>query len=269
MQVLNALRIATLTTAMMVVSGCNSLLPQLTDNTTTWTDRELYAEAQNALSAGDWSECSKHFKFLEERDLFGEFTQQAQINIAYCQWRDHKKTAARQAVNRFIELYPDHPNIAYAYYLTGLIEFNSNPDILNYFMGQNIVERDSKALHDSYNAFRVLIEKYPSSKYTLDAVQRMHCIVNILALNEVNKANYYYQRGAYIAAINRAQIVLKKYQNTTATEHALHIMILAYRALQQQKLADDSQRVLESTFPDSAYITNRIETLHKSIKPQH
>ncbi|UDG83097.1 outer membrane protein assembly factor BamD [Candidatus Vallotia lariciata] len=262
MRVLNILRIAAITITTVIVTGCYSF-PEKIDEMAGWTNQELYLEARNAFTSSDWSRCSKYFKLLEERDPFGSFAQQAQINIPYCQWKDNEKEAAKQSADRFIQLYPDHPDIAYVYYLKGLIGFNNDQSLLDYFIAQNIVEYDPEMLHNAYDSFRIIVEKYPRSKYALDATQRMRYIANVLAEHEVNTADYYYRRGAYVAAINRAQIVLKKYKNTTATEDALHIMVLAYRKLQQKQLADDAQRVLILTFPDSVYVTGRTHTLSK------
>ncbi|MCG1018268.1 MULTISPECIES: outer membrane protein assembly factor BamD [Burkholderiaceae] len=266
MRVLNTLRIAAVTIAAAIVAGCHGL-PEKTDETAAWTNQKLYSEAQDAFTAGDWSKCSKYFELLQGRDPFGHFAQQAQINVAYCQWKDNETAAAEQAVDRFIQLHPDHPDIAYAYYLKGLISFNDDLGLFGRFAGQDMSERDPKALRDSYDAFRVVVEKYPSSKYAPDAAQRMRYIVNALASHEVHTADYYYRRGAYVAAINRAQMVLKEYKNAPATEDALHVMILSYRALNQPQLADDTQRVLTSTFPDSPYVTGHARTLRKGEKP--
>ncbi|WP_338862949.1 outer membrane protein assembly factor BamD [Mycetohabitans rhizoxinica] len=266
MRVLNTLRIAAVAIAAAIVAGCHGL-PEKTDETAAWTNQKLYSEAQDAFTAGDWGKCSKYFELLQGRDPFGHFAQQAQINVAYCQWKDNETAAAEQAVDRFIQLHPDHPDIAYAYYLKGLISFNDDLGLFGRFAGQDMSERDPKALRNSYDAFRVVVEKYPSSKYAPDAAQRMRYIVNALASHEVHTADYYYRRGAYVAAINRAQLVLKEYKNAPATEDALHVMILSYRALNQPQLADDTQRVLTSTFPDSPYVTGHARALRKGEKP--
>jgi len=85
----------------------------------------------------------------------------------------------------------------------------------------------------------------------------MRYIVNALASHEVHAADYYYRRGAYVAAINRAQLAIKDYKGAPAIEDALHIMVLSYQKLNQPQLAEDTKRVLAGTFPDSPYITGR------------
>jgi outer membrane protein assembly factor BamD len=240
--------------AVALVAACHGL-PEKTDETATWTNNKLYNEANDALTGGDFGKCAKYFEALEGRDPFGHFAQQAQINVAYCNWKDGETAAADQAIDRFIQLHPDHPDIAYAYYLKGMIHFNDDLGLFGRFSGQDMSERDPKSLRESYDAFKVVVDKYPQSKFAPDAAQRMRYIVNALASHEVHAADYYYRRGAYVAAINRAQLAIKEYKNAPAIEDALHIMILSYQKLDQPQLADDTRRVLAGTFPDSPYIT--------------
>jgi outer membrane protein assembly factor BamD len=243
----------------LVVTGCHGL-PQKTDETAVWSNQKLYSEAQDALSGGDWGKCAKYFESLQGRDPFGHFAQQAQINVAYCNWKDGETDAANQAIDRFIKLHPDHPDIAYAYYLKGMIHFNDDLGLFGRFSGQDMSERDPKALRESYDAFKVVVDKYPDSKYAPDAAARMRYIVNALASYEVHAADYYYRRGAYVASINRAQLAIKEYKNAPAIEDALHLMILSYTKLNEPQLANDTRRVLAATFPDSPYVTGHPRT---------
>lgn len=240
--------------AALLVAGCHGL-PQKTDETAAWPNQKLYSEAQDALSGGDWGKCAKYFEALQGRDPFGHFAQQAEINDAYCNWKDGETAAADEAIDRFIRLHPDHPDIPYAYYLKGMIHFNDDLGLFGRFSGQDMSERDPKSLRESYDAFKIVVDKYPDSKYAPDAAARMRYIVNALASYEVHAADYYYRRGAYVAAINRAQLAVKEYKNAPSIEDALHIMMLSYTKLNETKLADDTRRVLAGTFPDSPYIT--------------
>ncbi|APA84936.1 outer membrane protein assembly factor BamD [Paraburkholderia sprentiae WSM5005] len=242
--------------AVVAIAACHGL-PEKTDETATWPNNKLYTEANDALTGGDFGKCAKYFEMLEGRDPFGHFAQQAQINVAYCNWKDNENAAADQAIDRFIQLHPDHPDIAYAYYLKGMIHFNDDLGLFGRFSGQDMSERDPKSLRESYDAFKVVVDRFPNSKYAPDAAQRMRYIVNALASHEVHTADYYYRRGAYVAAINRAQLALREYKNAPAIEDALHIMILSYEKLNNQQLADDTRRVLAGTFPDSPYVTGR------------
>lgn len=256
MRALNTLRIVALTTAAAILAGCGGL-PEKTDETATWHTDKLYSEAKDALDNGDWGKCAKYYETLEGRDPFGRFAQQAQLNVAYCDYRDNDTDAANQAVDRFIKLHPDHPNVDYAYYMKGLINFNDDLGLFGRFSGQDLADRDPKALHDSYDAFKQVVDRFPQSRYAQDSAQRMRYIVNALATHEVHAAQYYYKRGAYVAAVNRAQTALQNYQGAPATEDALQVIVQSYRALGETRLADDTQRVLAATFPNSFYVTGR------------
>lgn len=251
-----ALGLAATVSFVALVAGCHGL-PEKTDETATWNNGKLYSEAEDSLTGGDWGKCAKYFESLEGRDPFGHFAQQAQINVAYCNWKDGETASADAAIDRFMKLHPDHPDIPYAFYLKGMIHFNDDLGLFGRFSGQDMSERDPKSLRESYDAFKVVVDSYPQSKYAPDAAQRMRYIVNALASHEVHAADYYYRRGAYVAAINRAELAIQTYRNAPATEDALHIMMMSYQQLDQPQLANDTKRILAATFPDSPYITGK------------
>ncbi|AQV93693.1 outer membrane protein assembly factor BamD [Cupriavidus necator] len=236
-----------------MLSACGLLADQ-PDETAGWSANKLYSEAKDALDGGDFTRAVKLYEKLEGRYPFGRYAQQAQIDTAYANYKDGETAAALAAVDRFIQLHPNHPNIDYAYYLKGLINFNDNLGWLGRFSGQDLSERDPKAARAAYDAFHTLITRYPESKYTPDATLRMQYIVNALAQHEVHAARYYYRRGAYLAALNRAQQSLKDYDGAPANEEALYIMIRSYDAMGMKDLRDDTARVMEKNFPNSDFI---------------
>jgi len=120
---------------------------------------------------------------------------------------------------------------------------------------QDLSERDQKASKESFESFRELVTRFPSSRYAPDASLRMTYIVNSLAQYEVHVARYYFARGAYVAAINRAQIALTDYQGVPALEEALFIIVKSYDALGMTQLRDDAKRVLEKSYPQTEYLS--------------
>ena len=72
-----------------------------------------------------------------------------------------------------------------------------------------------------------------------------------MAAHEVHVARYYLRRGAYVAAANRAQIVVQQYQQAPAVHDALAIMVAAYDGLKMPLLRDDAKRVLEQNYPEN------------------
>lgn len=237
-----------------VALGACSLLPEQIDETKGWSATKLYAEAKSELSSGNYEKAIKLYEKLEARYPYGRFAQQAQIEIAYAYYKDNEVVSAIAAVDRFIKLHPSHPSLDYMYYLRGLANFNGDLGLLGFVSNQDMTERDPKAARESFISFKELVTRFPKSKYTPDAIARMKYLVNALASHEVHVARYYLKRGAYVAAVNRAQSALKTYPQAPANEEGLLIMVKAYDALGMQDLRNDAERVMIKNFPNSKYL---------------
>ncbi len=238
---------------LLAFSAACGLLPDQVDETAGWSANKLYAEAKTAMGEGAYDKAIKFFEKLEARYPYGRFAQQSQLEVAYAYYKQEEKASAIAACDRFIRLHPNHPNVDYAYYLKGLVDFNEDLGMLGHLSMQDLTERDPKAAAESFEAFRILVDKFPESKYAKDATLRMAYLVNALASHEVHVAHYYMRRGAYVAAANRAQTTLKTYPDAPANEEALFIMVKAYDALGMNDLRDDAERVMKKNFPNSAY----------------
>lgn len=238
--------------ALTMFAGCG-LLPEQVDETAGWSANKLYAEAKNAMGEGAYDKAVKYFEKLEARYPYGRYAQQSQLEVAYAYYKQEEKASAIAACDRFIRLHPNHPNVDYAYYLKGLVNFNEDLGLLGHVSLQDLTERDPKAAAESFEAFKALVNKFPDSKYAQDATQRMAYLVNALASHEVHVAEYYMRRGAYVAAANRAQAALKTYPAAPANEEALFILVKAYDALNMADLRDDAERVMKKNFPNSEY----------------
>jgi len=250
-----------LAAAVFAMAGCGSA-PQ--DESATWSPEKLYAEAKDETAAGAYDKAARLLERLEGRAAGTPLAQQAQIERAYVLWRGGEKAQALSVLERFIKLNPSSPGIDYALYLQGLVNFNDNLGILGRLASQDLSERDQQAARDSYQSFKQLVDQFPRSIYAEDAQVRMNYIVNSLANYEVHVARYYYRRGAYVAAANRAQQAVQEFQYSPAAEEALAIMARSYDRLGLTELRDDARRVLEKNFPNSRYVA---ETLAPADKP--
>ncbi|MDR2000610.1 MAG: outer membrane protein assembly factor BamD [Zoogloeaceae bacterium] len=240
------------------LSGCG-LLPDEIDETVSWPAGKLYSEAKVAMSDGAYEKAVKYYEKLESRFPYGRYAQQAQLEIAYAYYRQSEPASAIAACDRFIRLHPNHPSVDYALYLKGLVNFNEDLGFLGAFASQDLAERDPKAAKEAFETFKELVARFPDGKYAEDARLRMSYLVNTLANHEVLVARYYIRRGAYVAAINRAQACLKTYPESPAIEPALAAMIEAYNKLGITELRDDTVRILKLNFPDSPYLTEGYE----------
>ena len=238
--------------AAILISGCSSL-NNTQDETAGWSAAKLYAEAKDAQSDGTYDKAAKYLEKLESRFPYGRYALQAQLELGYVYWKGNEPGSALAACDRFIKLHPNHPAVDYVYYLKGLINFNEDLGLLGYISSQDPTERDPKAARESFDSFKELVTRFPNSKYAPDARLRLNYLVNAMASQEVNVANYYYKRGAYIAALNRAQFAIKTYPQTPAVEEAMFVVLSAYDKLEMNELRDDAERIMRKNYPESRY----------------
>ena len=240
--------------AALVAGGCSIFSSSPDDETIGWSAQRLYGEAKDAQAGKDWPKAVKYLEKLEARYPYGRFAQQAQLEIAYCFWKDDERASAIGAVDRFIKLYPNHPSIDYAWYLKGMINFGLQQNALAQIATPDVTDRDPKASREAFDAFKEVVTRYPESKYAEDAEARMYFLVNALASHEVHVARYYMKRGAYLAAANRAQYAIRFYPNAPALEEAVFVLVKAYDALGMDELRDGADRVMRANFPNSRYL---------------
>lgn len=235
----------------LCLAACSST-PKLPDDNA--TAAQLYAEAKEALDANNLEDGIKKMETLESRYPYGSYAQQAEMDIAYANYRLPDMPSAIAACDRFIKQYPNHPNVDYAYYLKGLANFNSDATGLLEFAGQDLSERDQHSAHEAFNTFRELVTRFPESRYVPDAREKMKLLVEAMAKHEILVARYYMTRRAPLAAVNRAKTVLSDFSNTTWVEEALAIMMNGYDELGLPALRDDARRVLEKSYPTSRFL---------------
>jgi outer membrane protein assembly factor BamD len=225
------------------------------DKTATMSPNKIYADAKEEMDAGAYDKAVPLFEKLEGRAAGTPLAQQAQLEKAYAQYKANDQAQALATLDRFLKLHPASPAVDYALYLKGVVNFNDNLGIFGTLARQSLSERDQKAAKESFESFKELATRFPDSRYTPDARVRMTYIVNSLAEYEVHVARYYYSRGAYVAAINRAQAALNDYRDVPALEEALWILMRSYDSLGMAQLRDDAKRVMEKSYPRSEYLS--------------
>ena len=234
-----------------LLAACSS---KPVDKTAGWSPNRIHAEAKDELNSGAYDKAIPLYESLEGRAAGTPLAQQAQLDKAYAQFRDGQKPEALATLDRFMRLHPASPAIDYALYMKGVINFNDELGLFSFLSRQDLSERDQKAAKEAFESFNELVTRFPDSRYTPDARARMRYIVNALAQYEVHVARYYFQRGAYVAAIGRAQAAVADYQGVPALEEALYILIRSYDALGMTQLRDDARRVMDASYPQSAYL---------------
>jgi outer membrane protein assembly factor BamD len=236
--------------AAVALTACNTTP---VDPTKDWSPNKIQSEARDERDSGNFEKAIELYEKLEGRAAGTPLAQQAQLEKAFAQYKAGEQAQALATIERFLRLHPASPALDYALYLKGLVTFNENLGLFGSMLQLDLAERDQKAAKESFEAMREVVTRFPESRYAPDARARMTHIVNSLAQYEVHVARYYLGRGAYLAAVNRAQAALSDYPNAPAREEALAILVRSYDALGMTQLRDDAQRVLKTNFPQSSF----------------
>ncbi|WP_317933009.1 outer membrane protein assembly factor BamD [Halioxenophilus sp. WMMB6] len=214
------------------------------------TEKMLYDAAERQLKSSQWEAGISTLQLLEENFPFGSYAEQAQLELIYAYYKNFETEAAIASADRFIRLHPQHRQVDYAYYMKGLATFTEGRGAFEKFLPTDRTSRDPGMARESFGHFAQLLARFPNSAYAPDARKRMIYLRNLLARYEIHVANYYFKRGAYIAAADRGRYVVENFQKTPAVPDGLAVMVQAYKLLGMDDLSDASLAVLSSNFPN-------------------
>lgn len=231
------------------LAGCSVLDDEEYNEARDWTVERLYEEAKKAMETGYYSKAVQYYEFLETRYPFGVLGRQSLLDLAYVYYKTNKYEEAVSACDRFIRLYPQNEAIDYAYYLRGLVNFERGKGLADQFLAIDDSQRDPGSALQAFKDFKDLGERFPDSVYLEDAQKRMVYLRNLLALYEINVANYYMRRGAFVAATNRARYIIENYSRSESVPDALVIMAKCYKILEMNDLYEDAMRILTMNYP--------------------
>jgi len=220
------------------------------DEKANWSAADFYNKAHASLEDESYLTAIELYELLETRYPFGQYAEQAQIELAYAYYKSDEPDSALATAGRFIRIHPRHQNIDYVYYLTGLINFHRDLGFLERYLPSDRTQRDPGAALESLADFETLLRRFPNSKYAADSRQRIIALKSNLAYYELNVAAYYAKRGAYVAAINRAQYIIEEYPKTTAVPRALLVMLNIYKKTGMNDLASDTQQIFSLNYPN-------------------
>jgi outer membrane protein assembly factor BamD len=247
------MRIIIILLAMVTLAACSSTGKRPNAEL---TEKQIYEKAVTAIDDENYFLAVESLQKLESRYPFGKYSEQAQLEMIYAQYKAQDQESARASAERFIRLHPEHDNTDYAYYLKALTTYELGLSLVERYFSDEQAQRDAQPARDSYQEMFELIRKYPNSEYAADARQRMIYLRNRLALHEIHVAHYYLKRHAYLAAANRGKNIVENYQGTIHVAKGLALMIEGYELLGQQDLADKSLEVLKANFPKHPQIVD-------------
>jgi outer membrane protein assembly factor BamD len=222
------------------------------DLTADWSAEKFYLEARAELDEGNYLTAIEYYETLESRFPFGKYAMQAQIDVAYAYFKFDEPDSAITALDRFIKLHPRHPAVDYAYYLKGLVNFERGGNILDIISDRDLSDFDRDLILRAYNDFKLLLQRFPDSKYATDGRKRMIYLRNELARADFKVASYYASRDAWVAVTGRTRFILQNYQGSAVIKSTLELQLKAYQKLGLQQPAEDTQRIIDLNYGKSS-----------------
>lgn len=212
---------------------------------------QIYHSAEKALSKKSYKEAIKDFEGLSALYPFSEYEPQAQLDVIYAYYMAQDYLTAAAAADRYTRLYPRAEHVDYAYFMKGMSQYQTNRGFASKYFNLDLAQRDLVNAQQAFDDFNRLIQLFPDSKYVPNARARMINLRNLMALHEVEVAQYYMNHNAYVAAVNRANYVVEHYQTSPAVISALGILVQAYRALGMTDIANQTLAILAYNYPNS------------------
>lgn len=213
--------------------------------------KEIFVHGEQSLADDDYKDAIRDFEALDALYPFSNYSQQAQLDIIYAYYKHDDLAESLVATDRYIRLYPRGRNVDYAYYMKGLVYYQTGFTWLQRSLGVDPAERDLTDKKQSFMAFSELVHAFPRSRYVGDALLHMRYIRNMVAQQQIDAAKFYMKRKAYVAAANRASYVIEHFNGTPQVVPALAIMVKAYRELNLNHMADNTMKIFHASYPDS------------------
>ena len=240
----------------LLAAGCGTTSGNsFEEKTRGWSAEKLYNTASGELSSYDFDEAAKYLERLDAQHPNSAFAQQALLDLAYSYYQDQSTDLAIATAERFINNYPRHKNVDYAYYIRGIANYDRGFGFITKIFPPNEFKTDQTNALQTFRYFSELVQRFPNSRYAKDATQRMQFIRNNLAKYEAVVGNYYLERQSYVAAVNRGKAVLQNFQTTPAAKAALAVMVEAYAQMGMRELAQVSMDTLAKNFSRDPFTT--------------
>jgi outer membrane protein assembly factor BamD len=230
---------------LLAVSGCKTHREKQAKKV---TPEALYKKAHKSLDSYDFNGAIKSYEQLTARFPFTDEARQARLDLIYAYYRAGEGESATDAAETFIRENPTHPRVDYAWYVKGLVDFERTPNAIERLFHADLTKRPPSTARKAFAAFKTVVEQYPKSEYAHDSLQRMIYLRNRLASYEVHVARYYYKRGAYVAAAQRAKGAIEQYDGAPAIQEALQILIECYDKLNLEPLAANARAVYAANY---------------------
>ena len=227
----------------VAISGCSALKNESKIDIDTYSAKEIYDLAEDRLAKNRPQDAAKFFSEIERLYPYSEWAKRGLIMQAYSFHKDEDYENSRSAAQCYIDFFPAAEDAAYAQYILAL----------SYYDQISEVGRDQDVTLKALQELRLLIERYPDSKYANQSAEKFDMAFSFLAAKEMEVGRYYLQRGYYTSAVNRFRKVVQEFRTTEQTPEALYRLIECYLSLGLKGEAQSAAAILQESYGNTPW----------------
>ena len=223
--------------------SCAKLSTGLTEPLEAYSAKEIYDQAGVELSNSNAEDAVRYFGEIERLYPYSNWAKRGLIMQAFSFHKAKDYNSSRSAAQRYIDFFPADVDAGYAQYLLALSYYDQIDD----------VGRDQGLTIKALQALRVVIERYPSSKYVKPAQTKFDLAFDHLSAKEMEIGRYYLKKGHYTAAINRFKTVVEDFRTTRQAPEALHRLVESYLSLGLTAEAQSAVSILKQEYKNTEW----------------
>lgn len=231
--------LASIVLAGVILTGCSSDKNKEFEGVPA---QELYNKGQEYLEGGDYNNAIRYLDAIDARAQGGAYGEQVLLSTVYAQYKVGEYHKALDVAERFVRAYPNSPSMDYVFYLAALSNARLGDNYIQDLFRVNRSSRAVESIRNAYGSFQTIVQHYPQSQYVADAHNWMAYLKQRLAEHELKIAQFYMERDAYVAVVNRVEEMMRFYPESKATADALPLMQKSFEAM---GIPDSAQKVAE------------------------
>jgi len=155
--------------------------------------------------------------------------------------KDYEKT--RALAEMYKDYYPGSEDIIYAYYL----------EAMTYYVLIKKSEYSQKNTNLALDKFNFILNAYPNSRYEIDILTKIKLINNNLALEKLNVAKFYLNKGNYNGSLIYLKDIFNNHSSSLSIEETLFLITKIHYSLNEYELAKNYASILAYNFPKSEW----------------
>jgi outer membrane protein assembly factor BamD len=220
------------------IYGCASDQTELKENQP-FNAEDSFKKANDLIEKKDYEEARKILEEIRTRDSSQQYAVVAKLRIADTYFENESYEEAAGEYEAFLGADPYNKYASYAQYKLALSFFKQIKTIdTSYFTAQRAIKE-----------FEKLQRNYPRNPYMDITESRIKGCLQMLAEYEFYVGDFYFKKGAYNAAAQRFNVLLKDYPGSTQEPEALYYLGLSYMNIGQHGLALSTLKALIEKFP--------------------